>query len=275
MLGVFTKKAEIHGAKLINIKNRFMKFKLFIAANILLLASCGKCVEKCSKSKKTEAAAPATQQQKVSYALGSMIANDLKRNGLDSLDINYFSRAFSVVYGKDTALYSEADIRTTMEMFSQQMRIKQEIKKQQEIDSANAEGKKFLEQNKLKTGVITTPSGLQYKIIKTGTGNYPQATDHVTVNYEGKLLDGKVFDSSFNRGEPATFGLNQVIRGWTEGLQHINEGGELELYIPFDLAYGEQGAGGMIPPYATLVFRVQLIKIEKAQEHGPGDGHNH
>ena len=125
---------------------------------------------------------------------------------------------------------------------------------------------KFLEQNKLKTGVITTPSGLQYKIIKTGTGNYPQATDQVTVHYEGKLLDGKVFDSSFNRGEPATFGLNQVIRGWTEGLQHINEGGELELYIPFDLAYGEQGAGGMIPPYATLVFRVQLIKIEKAQE---------
>ncbi|MFZ9956933.1 MAG: FKBP-type peptidyl-prolyl cis-trans isomerase [Flavobacteriales bacterium] len=254
-----------------------MKFKLFIAANIFLLASCGKCVEKCSKSKKQEAAAPApaTQHQKVSYALGSMIANDLKRNGLDSLDINSFARAFNVVYGKDTALYSEAEIRNTMELFSQQMRMKQEIQKQIEIDSATAEGKKFLAQNKMNTGVITTPSGLQYKIVKPGSGNYPLASDQVTVHYEGKLLDGRVFDSSINRGEPATFGLNQVIRGWTEGLQHINEGGEIELYIPYDLAYGEQGAGGMIPPYATLIFKVQLIKIEKALEHGPGDGHNH
>ncbi len=252
-----------------------MKFKLFIAANIFLLASCGKCVEKCSKSKKQEAGAPATEQQKVSYALGSMIANDLKKNGVDTLDVNYFSRAFNVTYGKDTALYNESEVKAIMEMFSQQMRMKQEIKKQQEIDSANAEGKKFLAQNKMKTGVITTPSGLQYKIIKPGTGNYPQETDQVKVHYEGKLLDGKVFDSSFERKEPATFGLNQVIRGWTEGLQHINEGGELELYIPYDLAYGEQGAGGMIPPYATLIFKVQLIRIEKAQEHGPGDGHNH
>jgi FKBP-type peptidyl-prolyl cis-trans isomerase FklB len=248
-----------------------MKFKLFIAINIVLLSGCAKCVEKCCKPKQAAVKenVPLTKQQRVSYALGSMIANDLKRNGVDSLDKEYIAKAFGAVFNGDSAILSDEESKNVIDLFSQEMRIKQEIKRQLEIDSMSAAGKKFLAENKNKVGVLTTPSGLQYKIIKPGSGAYPTATDQVEVHYEGKLLDGKIFDSSFQRGETITFGLNQVIRGWTEGMQHISEGGEIELYIPYDLGYGEQGTRG-IPPYSTLIFRVQLIKV-----HNEHDGHNH
>ena len=134
------------------------------------------------------------------------------------------------------------------------------MKAQKEKDKENiAVQTAWLEENAKKPGVITLPSGLQYKVIKEGNGNHPSATANVKVNYEGSLIDGTVFDSSFRRGEPITFGLNQVIKGWTEGVQLMSPGAEYMLYLPYKLAYGERGAGGQIPPYATLIFKIELI----------------
>lgn len=129
-------------------------------------------------------------------------------------------------------------------------------------DSAQERGQKFLKENASKDGVKTTSSGLQYKITQEGTGKSPKATDNVVVHYKGTLLDGTVFDSSYKRGEPATFPLNRVIPGWTEGLQLLKEGGKATLYIPSQLAYGSRGAGGIIGPDETLIFDVELIKIQ-------------
>lgn len=138
-------------------------------------------------------------------------------------------------------------------------------KRQKEMDEARnknvEEGKAFLAENKTKPGVRETASGLQYKIVKQGTGKKPKATDQVQVHYQGTLIDGTEFDSSYKRGEPITFPLNGVIKGWTEGLQLLNEGGEMMLYIPSDLAYGPRGAGGQIGPNATLIFKVELLKV--------------
>ncbi len=248
-----------------------MKIKLSLIILVVLSTSCGKLFHKKAKVQTL------TQQQKLSYAIGSMVGNDLKNNGVDTIDPVYFSKALDVVFKGDSAILSETEIREALQIFSDQLRAKQEAKRAAETVLLTAEGKTFLEQNKTKEGVVTTPSGLQYKILKPGTGAYPAGADNVTVHYEGKLLNGNIFDSSFERGQPIDFGLNQVIPGWTEGMQHINEGGEIELYIPYNLGYGEQGAGGAIPPYATLIFKVQLIKINKElpQGHSEHDGHNH
>jgi len=123
-------------------------------------------------------------------------------------------------------------------------------------------GKKFLEDNAKKAGVKTTASGLQYKVITEGTGKKPKATETVTVHYRGTLIDGTEFDSSYKRGEPISFGLNRVIAGWTEGLQLMPTGSKYEFYIPYNLAYGERGAGGVIPPYAALIFEVELLGVK-------------
>lgn len=129
--------------------------------------------------------------------------------------------------------------------------------------NAKEEGEKFLAENAKRAEVKTTPSGLQYEVIEATLGQKPSATDKVRVHYEGTLIDGTVFDSSYKRGESITFGLNQVIKGWTEGLQLMSVGSKYKLYIPYDLAYGAQGAGGSIPPYAALIFTVELLGIEK------------
>jgi len=123
-------------------------------------------------------------------------------------------------------------------------------------------GQAFLAANAKKEGVVTTASGLQYKVLQAGTGPRPKATDTVNVHYRGTFIDGKTFDSSYDRGEPISFGLNQVIRGWTEGVQLMPVGSKYEFYIPYNLAYGERGAGGAIPGYATLIFQVELLAIE-------------
>ena len=128
---------------------------------------------------------------------------------------------------------------------------------------AKEEGEKFLAENAKRAEVKTTPSGLQYEVLEATLGQKPSATDKVRVHYEGTLIDGTVFDSSYKRGESITFGLNQVIKGWTEGLQLMSVGSKYKLYIPYDLAYGAQGAGGSIPPYAALIFTVELLGIEK------------
>jgi FKBP-type peptidyl-prolyl cis-trans isomerase len=204
--------------------------------------------------KKPKHIAVDTDPQKVSYSLGVMIGSNITSQGMDSLEIDNVVAALQDVYNKKDLKISEEEAQM---IFQQYMEKNMERK----TEKAKAEGVSFLEQNKSKEGVKTTSSGLQYEIVKEGTGKNPGPNSSVTVHYTGKLLDGTVFDSSVTRGQPATFGLNQVIRGWTEGLQLIKEGGKAILYIPYDLAYGERGAGAQIPPYSALIFEVELIKI--------------
>jgi len=198
---------------------------------------------------------------KTSYALGMGIGSQLLSMGAEKLNIDDFAQAIKdCVAGKTQITQSEAQ-KIAQEFFAEQE--KEQRAKAAEIGKAKkAEGEKFLAENAKKEGVVTTASGLQYKVIKEGTGKSPKATDSVKCHYEGFLTDGTVFDSSVQRGEPATFPLNGVIAGWTEGLQLMKEGGKTRFFIPFNLAYGEAGAAGAIPPYATLIFDVELIEVK-------------
>ena len=202
------------------------------------------------------------EQQKTSYALGRMVAAGLRNDGVEKVDAEFVGKAFADVFYDAPSLVDEGELQELLDKLIAEMQQKklEESKGQHEVHAS--EGLAFLEANKNKEGVKTAPSGLQYKVTKEGKGSFPKDIDTVTVHYEGKLINGEIFDSSFQRGQTATFGLNQVIKGWTEGLQYINEGGEIELYIPYNLAYGERGAGGSIPPFATLIFKVQLVNIQ-------------
>lgn len=191
---------------------------------------------------------------KISYALGLGIGQQLKSMHIENFNIEDFARSISdVMEGKETAISARDAQQMLNEYFAN--------KQKEEAQSAIAEGAAYLEQNGKREGVITTKSGLQYEVLTEGTGKQPSATDKVRCHYEGRLLDGTVFDSSYKRGEPADFGLNQVIPGWTEGVQLMKEGAKYRFHIPYLLAYGEQGAPGAIPPYATLVFDVELVKV--------------
>lgn len=195
---------------------------------------------------------------KMSYAIGVMMASSAQAQGIDSLQLAAVTAAFKDVFsGQDLKIPREEASRTVQQYVQQ----KQEARKAE----MKAEGAAFLEANKLREGVQETESGLQYKVLKEGSGPSPEATDKVTVHYIGKLADGTVFDSSIERGEPVTFGVSQVIEGWTEALQLMQEGDKWEVYIPYNLAYGERGAGGQIPPFATLVFEVELLDVEGSE----------
>jgi FKBP-type peptidyl-prolyl cis-trans isomerase len=255
---------------------------LFLVTLSVFAISCKcsskQCKAKCEAKKETAELtidSTTTELQKTSYAFGTIMAGDLTKNGFDSIDIEYFSKGFADALNKDSLLISAEESTQLFQAFAKQIQEQNQAKAKSVEVGASAEGTAFLAANKSKEGVLTTASGLQYKILKKGTGNFPKPTDKVKVHYEGKLLNGKIFDSSFERGQPIDFGLNQVIPGWTEGMQYINEGGEIELYIPYNLAYGERGAGANIPPFAALIFRVQLLAITPGEEHGPHDGHNH
>ena len=186
---------------------------------------------------------------KFSYAIGLGIGQNLLSMGAKGIAVDDFAQAIKdVLEGNQTAI-SHTEAR--------------DIELEEKMNAANIEaGKKFLEENKKREGVVTLPSGLQYEVITEGNvGHYAKATDQVQCHYEGTLIDGTLFDSSIKRGQPATFGVNQVIPGWVEALQLMPEGAKWKLYIPSDLAYGAQGAGEMIPPHSTLVFEVELQKI--------------
>ena len=191
---------------------------------------------------------------KLSYALGLGIGQQIKSMGIEDFSVEDFAQSVrDCVEGKELQMTSrEAQILLNT-YFAE--------KEQAQAQKAIAEGKAYLESNAKKEGVTSTKSGLQYEVLTEGNGKSPKATDTVRCHYEGRLLDGTVFDSSYKRGEPADFGLNQVIPGWTEGVQLMKEGAKFRFTIPYNLAYGEQGAGGSIPPYATLVFDVELIKV--------------
>lgn len=191
---------------------------------------------------------------KLSYALGMVIAENLKGLGANNVDTTDFAKAVAAVLaGKSTEL-TPIEAQTTVQEFMQ----KQESERSKFMRKA---GEDFLAENAKKDGVVVLPSGLQYTVLTEGTGAQPKATDQVKCHYEGRLIDETVFDSSYQRGEPAVFPLNGVIAGWTEGVQLMKEGAKYRFFIPYNLAYGERGAGNSIPPYAALVFDVELIKV--------------
>ena len=192
--------------------------------------------------------------EKISYALGLGIGQQLKSMNIENFDIKDFSRSIEdVMAGRDTDMTAREAQVMLSEYFQK--------KEKQQAEENIAKGKAYLEENGKREGVITTKSGLQYEVLTEGTGKSPKATDKVRCHYEGRLTDGTIFDSSYQRGEPADFGLNQVIAGWTEGVQLMKEGAKYRFHIPYLLGYGERGAGASIPPYATLVFDVELIKV--------------
>jgi FKBP-type peptidyl-prolyl cis-trans isomerase FklB len=198
---------------------------------------------------------------KVSYALGIGIGHQLANMGGQELNIDDFAQAVKdVLGGKELKIKSSEAQQIVQEFFAAQ---EEKINKQRQEAGKMAKeaGEKYLAENAKKDGVITLPSGLQYQVLKEGNGKKPSAKDSVKCHYEGFLIDGTVFDSSVQRGEPAVFGLQQVIAGWTEGLQLMQEGAKYRFFIPYRLAYGEGGAGGSIPPYAALIFDVELIKV--------------
>ena len=191
---------------------------------------------------------------KVSYALGMSIGHQLQQMNATDLNIDDFAQAITDVFNGDAKL-SDAEAQAAVQDFFSR-------KAEEQAKAAKAEGENFLAENSKKEGVKTLPSGLQYKVLREGDGRKPSATDKVECHYEGTLINGEVFDSSYRRGETATFGLNQVIKGWTEGLQLMQEGAKYRFFIPYNLAYGEHGAGQSIPPYAALIFDVELIKVK-------------
>lgn len=191
---------------------------------------------------------------KFSYAIGLGIGQNLLGMGAKGIVVDDFAQAIKdVLEGNQTSI-SHQEAREIVNKYFGELEAK--------MNAANIEqGKAFLEENKKRPNVVTLPSGLQYEVITEGKGKKPQATDQVKCHYEGTLIDGTLFDSSIKRGQPAVFGVNQVISGWVEALQLMPEGSKWKLYIPSELAYGAQGAGEMIPPHSTLVFEVELIKV--------------
>lgn len=193
---------------------------------------------------------------KLSYAWGLAMGRQLQGMGMTEINSEDFCNGVKAVFeGAEPAMSVEEAQKLIQDYLN-------DLQKKAE-ESAKAAGKQFLEENKKNADVKETASGLQYVVEKEGNGAHPEAEDEVTVHYTGKLLDGTVFDSSVNRGEPATFPLNRVIPGWTEGVQLMKEGAKYTFFIPSDLAYGPQGIPGAIPPHSTLIFEVELIKIVK------------
>ncbi|AUD04708.1 peptidylprolyl isomerase [Spirosoma pollinicola] len=227
-------------------------------------------VKKAVPAKSASAAKPASAgmaitstQDSVSYSIGLFMAQNLKQQGISDLNNALLMRGLNDALSGQATQLTQTQAGQVMNSYMQ----KQMAVRNAEGIKASAENKKigdaFLTENKAKSGVVTTKSGLQYSIEKEGTGAKPAATDRVKVHYTGKTLDGKVFDSSVERGQPAEFGVNEVIKGWTEALQLMPIGSKWKLYIPADLAYGDRGAGADIKPGSTLVFDVELLDIVK------------
>jgi len=201
------------------------------------------------------------ESDKVSYVLGQSIGGDFKRQGFD-IDPEIFAESFKAAFNGEKPTMTVGEMQQTMQNFQRAMQDKMQAE-QKVAGAKNIEaGEKFLSENSTKDGVKVTESGLQYKVITEGDGKKPVVTDTVETHYEGKTLDGKIFDSSYQRGQTATFPLNGVIKGWTEALQLMSEGSKYELYIPHGLAYGEAGSGGTIEPYSTLTFTVELVAVK-------------
>jgi FKBP-type peptidyl-prolyl cis-trans isomerase FklB len=233
--------------------------KPIIIIGLLALGTLPSLAQQKSKPKTTQKQIKVTPMfeskiDSASYAFGLSMARDLKKRGLKELNAKLVASAIEDFFaGKPSPIKEEDEYKAISDVLTAAA---EEQKKEQ-----SAGGDKFLAENKIKAGIQTTASGLQYEIIRPATGPKPLATDSVTVNYKGALLDGKVFDSSYDRGEPISFQLNRVIQGWQEGLQLMPVGSHYRFYIPYQLGYGERGAGNDIPPFSVLVFDVELLKI--------------
>jgi FKBP-type peptidyl-prolyl cis-trans isomerase FklB len=200
-------------------------------------------------------------KQRASYSIGADIGSNFKRQEIE-IDAKALAAGLSDALAGKTTL-TEAEMKETLNNFRKDLQAKMEVKQKSAGDKNVKEGEAFLAANAKKEGVKTTASGLQYKVIKSGTGASPKKEDSVKVHYHGTLVDGTVFDSSVERGEPVTFGVGEVIPGWTEALQLMKEGDKWQLYIPSKLAYGERAAGPKIGPNSTLIFDVELLSIVK------------
>lgn len=198
---------------------------------------------------------------KVSYALGLGIGRQLQDLCGEDLNINDFMQAVRDLLTGNHLAIDEIEGQQLVIEFLQRRDAERKSEQAKLGEAAKRAGEEYLEKNAARSGVTVLPSGLQYEVVREGTGRKPKATDSVKCHYEGTLVDGTVFDSSRRRGEPAVFPLNGVIRGWTEGLQLMQEGAVYRFFIPYNLAYGENGAGASIPPYAALVFEVELIEV--------------
>ncbi len=200
-----------------------------------------------------------SREDSVAYAFGASIARDLKRTGLEEINSTTLAQAIADVFAGKESVFDELEERELIMDAITSAREKMDSQLKERADA-------FMLENKQKAGVVTTESGLQYEVMREGDGERPMLTDTVTVHYKGQLSDGKVFDSSYDRGEPATFPLDRVIEGWQEGLQLMAQGAHYRIYIPYDLGYGERGAGQDIPPYSSLIFDVELISVQKGVE---------
>lgn len=238
--------------------------KLFVLTLILLLAGLGACKKAGTAETKTLKTEDLnSQKKKVSYAIGLDIGQNFKTRDMD-IDMELLIQGLRDSQKKEKPLLSSEEIQKVMTQFQQDM-----MKAEQEKRAIQGQGNKvkeeaFLKENAQKPGVKVTASGLQYVVLRQGTGPQPKESDTVKVHYRGTLLDGTEFDSSYKRNEPAVFPLKGVIKGWTEALQLMKVGSKYQIFLPSSLAYGERGAGQVIGPYATLVFEVELLGIEKA-----------
>jgi FKBP-type peptidyl-prolyl cis-trans isomerase len=202
--------------------------------------------------------------QKISYSIGYQIGTSFHDQELaDIIDMNDLLAGMQDGMNEDDPALADSTRNRIMTEFQQQQQARQMKKFNEEKDKNQKEGEAFLEENATKKGVKTTESGLQYRVLEEGSGKSPDENDEVTVHYEGTLINGEVFDSSYERGEPTSFPVNRVIPGWTEALQMMKEGGKWEIYIPSDLAYGQQGAGQKIGPNSTLIFTVELLEVNE------------
>jgi FKBP-type peptidyl-prolyl cis-trans isomerase FklB len=252
---------------------------------LILLVFCAFLASSCDKTQQEKPDPSAkgeitkadlqTEDDRVSYSIGFSMGSSFKKDEL-KVNLEMFQQGVRDSYTGGEQMLSEEEIQKTMMAFQQKMRAKKQeeyTKKMEERkiqgEANKGKGKEFLEANKTKEGVVTLESGLQYKILEKGTGGSPKPTDTVKCHYKGTTIDGKEFDSSYERGEPATFGLNRVIKGWTEGLQLMKEGGKWQFFVPSELAYGERGAGQNIGPNEVLVFEVELLAIEKPEAEKP------
>ena len=198
---------------------------------------------------------------KLSYALGLGIGQQLAQMGADGISAADFAQAIKDVLEGNELKVSHREAQTIVQDYFQKQEQKLQAERAEKGKAHKEAGEKYLAENSKKDGVVTLASGLQYQVLKEGNGKKPSAKDTVKCHYEGTLIDGTVFDSSYQRGEPATFPLQQVIAGWTEGLQLMQEGAKYRFFIPYRLAYGEGGAGASIPPFAALIFDVELIQV--------------
>ena len=205
---------------------------------------------------------PKNQKDKLSYCIGMDLGKNLKDQSID-INPDLFMKGLKDAFSGEKPLMTDQEVRETLTAFQKEMVAKQQEKMKTNGEKNKKEGEAFLAENKKKEGIKTLPSGLQYKVLNTGSGKKPKLTDTVTTHYRGTLIDGTEFDSSYRRGQPASFPVNGVVRGWTEALQLMEEGAKWQLFIPSPLAYGERGAGNQIGPNATLIFEIELISVQE------------